>query len=98
MDCYTQGAKPLEEAGYTTSFEEIRKHGFLFEPFESFDNVLGDIEMDEKKSCGSAAFRMRLDLGGFAKGWAAQQAMNPACAMLLQSWWDAGGDIAISGP
>ena len=40
---------------------------------------------------------VRLDLGGFAKGWAANQAMKRLSA-LAPALVNAGGDIAISGP
>jgi len=88
----------LEEAGYTTSFEEIAQNmDFYLNHSKASTNVLGDIEMDEKNHAVRLPSGMRLDLGGFAKGWAAQQAMirlRDAAPILV----DAGGDIAISGP
>jgi thiamine biosynthesis lipoprotein len=91
----------LQLAGYTRSMDEIRKAGSRVpeqpdpqpedrEPFE-------DIELD----AGTYSIRlpegMRIDLGGIAKGWIAEQATEilyqhaDACAV------DAGGDMCLRG-
>jgi thiamine biosynthesis lipoprotein len=87
----------LESAGYDRTFELIlpgespRRPGWM---------LVGDwraIECEESTRSVCLPPGMRLDLGGIAKGWAADQAAlrlgvhGPALI-------DAGGDIAVSGP
>jgi len=55
------------------------------------------ITVDQKKQSIVLPVGMTLDLGGFAKGWAANQAMQ-RLAEIGPALMDAGGDIAISGP
>lgn len=86
-------------AGYTTSFDRLEQ---AEAPPSSTKAVpptfsLQDVAFEPKKYSLRLPVGMRLDLGGVAKGWAAQQAMRrlekdgPALV-------DAGGDIAVSGP
>lgn len=86
------------EAGYDRTFEEIP---LLSAPtpaaVKSVAAPLTEIAMDESARSITLPKGTRLDFGGIAKGWAAQQAMQrlrvegPALV-------DAGGDIAVSGP
>jgi thiamine biosynthesis lipoprotein len=87
----------LESAGYDRTFE-------LLEPSAARQRpgwmLVGDWRMIE---CDAAARSIclpsgiRLDLGGIAKGWAADQAAR-RLAMCAPALIDAGGDIAVSGP
>jgi thiamine biosynthesis lipoprotein len=88
----------LEAAGYDVSFEDLpnRTDAWLRQPDLPLDEVK-DIELNLSNRSVKVPKGMRLDFGGVAKGWAAQQAMmmlrNTAPVLV-----DAGGDIAISGP
>jgi FAD:protein FMN transferase len=88
----------LEAAGYSVTFENIgdRADSWLRQPFQPEAN-LHDIELNESTRSVKAPKGLRLDFGGVAKGWAAQQTM-----LMLQSiapvLVDAGGDIAVSAP
>jgi thiamine biosynthesis lipoprotein len=87
----------LVSAGYDRSWEMIvlaggGPAGSLPQPVPALEEV--DWDTLSRTICLPAG--VRLDFGGIAKGWAAQEAM-----LRLQSWGpalvDAGGDIAISG-
>lgn len=99
--------KSLERAGYDRTFEALptpcNDRLFSF-PVTGWDldnedaaNAWRAIQLDEQRSMVHIPDGMKLDLGGSAKGWAADQAMRR-----LEKWGpvlvDAGGDIAISGP
>ncbi|MBI4786945.1 MAG: FAD:protein FMN transferase [Chloroflexi bacterium] len=87
----------VEAAGYDQSFERLAP---WMGPTEFATPPVRDwraIELDSSAHTVRLPPAMRLDLGGIAKGWAADQAVarlsryGPALV-------DAGGDIAISGP
>ncbi|OGO37175.1 MAG: hypothetical protein A2W35_10635, partial [Chloroflexi bacterium RBG_16_57_11] len=88
----------LIAAGYTTSFEklgvEISNLGRMGSTWLAFS--LEDVLFQPADRTICIPEGLRLDLGGIAKGWAADQAMR-----LLKNYGptliDAGGDIAISG-
>jgi FAD:protein FMN transferase len=88
----------LIAAGYTTSFDQLDSEQTVWEgtPAKRPAYLLGDARFDPKTRTVQLPLGMRLDLGGVAKGWAAQLAMHhlekygPALV-------DAGGDIAVSG-
>jgi thiamine biosynthesis lipoprotein len=88
----------LEEAGYDQSFENMMETmtSSLRKSYVNNGNAQ-DIRMDESQLTVHLPVGMRLDLGGFVKGWAADQTMQrlQGTAPVLV---DAGGDIAISGP
>jgi thiamine biosynthesis lipoprotein len=91
--------KSLEVAGYDRDFD-------LVSPVQpDRPNVAKKISLpdwrqiiiDEENQSIFLPAGMTLDLGGFAKGWAAQQAMQ-RLREIGPALMDAGGDIAISGP
>ena len=55
------------------------------------------IQLDKRARAVTLPARARLDLGGVAKGWAADQAVRRLAAA-GPALLDAGGDIAVSGP
>src|SRR3990172_2899010 len=98
----------LEAAGYDRTFEAIDRH-HAATPLPSRQESVaksagpstnGDpraIETDDRTHSIRVLAGVRLDLGGIAKGWAADQAAM-RLAIHGPSLVDAGGDIAISGP
>ncbi|GBD08501.1 FAD:protein FMN transferase [Candidatus Thermoflexus japonica] len=89
----------LEAAGYDRSFEQV--------PERAVEEAMGErntwpdawrwIRLDPEQRTVRLPYGVRLDLGGIAKGWAADQAirrLRPYGPALV----DAGGDIAVSGP
>jgi thiamine biosynthesis lipoprotein len=86
----------LEEAGYTTSFENMAENIDTYLSHTYAGSGSGEIEIDENTHVIRVPYGVRLDFGGIVKGWAAQQTMirlRDAAPVLI----DAGGDIAISG-
>lgn len=87
----------LERAGYDRSFDTLtdRVNGAaIAEAAPVID--LSQVRTDPRERSVHLPAGLRLDFGGVAKGWAAQQAMqrlSPYGPALV----DAGGDIAISG-
>jgi thiamine biosynthesis lipoprotein len=91
----------LEDAGYDRSFESIAAAG---RSAANRGTRLAAQDCDWRGVACNARTRsitlppgMRLDLGGFVKGWAADRAarrLGGAAPALI----DAGGDIAVSGP
>jgi len=94
----------LETAGYVQSFERMCNQSTgQVDPASTFPTqgtALDDwrrIRMDPDTKSVYLPAGVRLDLGGFAKGWAADTAarlLGEYCPCLV----DAGGDIAISAP
>mgnify|MGYP000182779134 FL=1 len=97
----------LEAAGYDRSFEALgadlsrgTARRAPTPPPASPPPDTGDwraIRCDSRTRCITLPAGMRLDLGGIAKGWAADQAVGRLSAY-GPALVDAGGDIAISGP
>ena len=103
----------VEAAGYDRSFEQIANatgqhvgeedihlmgevdHRII--GCRSGENAWREIEMDTSTRSVRLPIGLRLDLGGFAKGWAADQAAQ-RIAQVAPVVVDAGGDIAVSGP
>jgi thiamine biosynthesis lipoprotein len=90
----------LEAAGYDRSFQTINEAGpaaFTVMPGRAQSCDWRDVVCDARTRSICLPPGVRLDLGGFAKGWAADQAVGRLgqCAPALI---DAGGDIAVSGP
>ncbi|HEU5015072.1 MAG TPA: FAD:protein FMN transferase [Roseiflexaceae bacterium] len=89
----------LEAAGYDQSFEQVRAADRLATTHMSRPQPYAwrAIRLDAARRTVWLPHGMRLDLGGIAKGWAAEQAADwlsadgPALV-------DAGGDIVVSGP
>jgi thiamine biosynthesis lipoprotein len=96
----------LEAAGYDRSFDTIdqghmsaagaaeRPPSLVLRPSSSDWRT---ITLDKRAHAVTLPARVRLDLGGVAKGWAADQAMRRLAAT-GPALVDAGGDIAVSGP
>ena len=88
----------LEAAGYDRSIEFVQQGEWSqtvsleFERVAAFEEVL----LDEEQRTVTLPSDSRLDLGGVAKGWAAQEAMQ-RLAQLGSVLVDASGDIAING-
>ena len=87
----------LELAGYDRSFEQIQHHAVEKYLIPADEPCLDEVVLDETTHTVTLPRHLRLDLGGVAKGWAAQQAMLRLSAV-HPAMVDAGGDIAISGP
>lgn len=86
----------LEAAGYDRTFDAIEAGAKPLPHSLSTKHSWRDIEMDASRCAVRLPFGMRIDLGGVAKGWAAQEAAR----MLGQhgaALVDAGGDIAVRG-
>jgi thiamine biosynthesis lipoprotein len=91
----------LEAAGYDRSFEELRDQeleeaGHL-RAWATDATALPVLELKIKSQTVRMASRIRLDLGGIAKGWAADRAAHHL-RRLGPALVNAGGDIAVTGP
>jgi thiamine biosynthesis lipoprotein len=89
----------LEAAGYDKDFKELDTDE---RGKEQTSQVLktcevSDIQLNPATRTVHLPEGMRLDLGGFAKGWAADEAAR-RLRTIAPSLVDAGGDIAVSGP
>lgn len=90
----------LEAAGYDRSFPMLSKEQVTKGTPASQRPALDDwrtIVLDRKAHTISLPATVRLDLGGIAKGWAAEQAAGQLAAA-GPALMDAGGDIVVSGP
>jgi thiamine biosynthesis lipoprotein len=86
------------EAGYDRSFAELHHLPPITPaPVKTVAAPLTEIAVDEQARSINLPKGTRLDFGGIAKGWAAQQAMQRLQAE-GPALVDAGGDIAINGP
>ncbi len=92
-------ADALVSAGYDQTFDQLQSAGVLSAPALTVFPVpaLGDVASDPLQRTLKLPHGARLDFGGVAKGWAAQQALlsMAACGPALFS---AGGDLVVSGP
>jgi thiamine biosynthesis lipoprotein len=86
----------LEAAGYDRTFEALPLTGVL-QRAASPTRDWREIEMDPTSRSVRLPGGIRLDLGGIAKGWAADRAARRLAGQ-GPSLVDAGGDIAVSGP
>ncbi len=97
----------LEAAGYDRSFEALLDNNgpSMARPMppirrKATPRATGDwraIRVDARRRTIHLPSGMRLDLGGVAKGWAADRAAR-RLSTLAPALVDAGGDIAVSGP
>lgn len=86
----------LEFAGYDRTFAALQTGTTPIKHAPATKHSWRDIEMDASRCAVRLPHGMRIDLGGVAKGWAAQEAVR----MLGQygtALMDAGGDIAVRG-
>jgi thiamine biosynthesis lipoprotein len=89
----------LEAAGYDKSMDDIRAYGVSSQPRSGYQvqSAFRAIQLDEPTQSIHLPLGARIDLGGIAKGWIAEQA-----ALLLAEYADAcavsaGGDIFTIG-
>jgi thiamine biosynthesis lipoprotein len=89
----------LEAAGYNRDFDAIQHNG-VEEPLPQPSERRGrwaEVQLDPARRAVMLPAGVKVDLGGIAKGWAAQQA-----ALLAGQWGpvlvDAGGDLAAGDP
>lgn len=89
----------LEAAGYTTSFAQLRPDDAPPErpAARPQPTAWRAIRLDAARQAVWLPAGTRLDLGGIAKGWAAEQAAR-WLSVYGPALVDAGGDIAVSGP
>lgn len=85
----------LEQYGYTVSFEQLNRidGNGRFPNSVSFPGQWTAIELDETQQSVYLPDGLRLDLGGIAKGYTAQQAVD-ALRAVGPCLVDAGGDLA----
>jgi len=86
----------LEAAGYDRSFDQIARQGTVARALVHAVDW-HSISIDRRSYTVTLPSGLRLDLGGVAKGWAADQAAQ-RLAEAGPALVDAGGDIAVSGP
>jgi thiamine biosynthesis lipoprotein len=90
----------LERAGYDRDFAALEPEAATVPPGTPPPTSSGDWRLVHLDACRRAVALpqgMRLDLGGFAKGWAADMAVRRLKAV-GPALVDVGGDIAVSGP
>ncbi len=87
----------VEHAGYDRSFELLQLRETLSTTSSTPIPDWRAIEYDAESRIVRMPQGVRLDLGGIAKGWAADQAVQ-RLSEFAPALVDAGGDIAISGP
>jgi thiamine biosynthesis lipoprotein len=92
----------LEAAGYDQSFDDLAKAGSAaaaleWQPLRPAPALWQAVTRDAQRHSLQLAEGVRLDLGGVAKGWAADEAVRRLAAF-GPALMDAGGDIALSGP
>lgn len=85
----------LEQYGYTVSFEQLTRNGrnSCFPNMAPFPGHWTAVELDEVQQAVFLPDGMRVDLGGIAKGYTAQQAVD-RLRTLGPCLVDAGGDLA----
>jgi thiamine biosynthesis lipoprotein len=86
----------LEAAGYDRSFDELAP-AMDGAPLPAHASDWRALKLDRRTHTVTLPASVRLDLGGVAKGWAADQAAR-RLAEAGPALVDAGGDISVSGP
>ena len=86
----------LEAAGYDRTFEAINSTATLRPPVTSKVSAASAIRLDADRQTITLPVDVRIDLGGIAKGWAAQTAAQQL-AHYGPCLIDAGGDIMTIG-
>lgn len=85
----------MEASGYDRSFETFSENKAVTKNLDYPVADVSEIFFEPASRTIRLPRNMRLDLGGFGKGWAAQKAMR-RLARIAPTLVDAGGDIAIS--
>ena len=85
----------LEAAGYDRSFELVQTSFAAISVARSTSSDWRDIETDPARHAIHLPSGVRLDLGGVAKGWAADEAAR-RLSVYGAALVDAGGDIAVA--
>jgi thiamine biosynthesis lipoprotein len=86
----------LEAAGYDRSFDQLAPM-MAGAPLPAHASDWHALKLDRRTHSVTLPAGVRLDLGGVAKGWAADQAARRLAAA-GPALVDAGGDISVSGP
>jgi thiamine biosynthesis lipoprotein len=86
----------LEAAGYDRNFGDLVESTSLT-VFESQHDRIPNLKLDSRHGWINLPPNSRLDLGGIAKGWAADRAAQ-RLGKLAPALVDAGGDVAASAP
>lgn len=86
----------LEAAGYDRSFDKLAPEQATMAAAIRMTDWHA-IQLDRRNHTVKLPEGMRIDLGGVAKGWAADQAVR-RLSMAGPALVDAGGDISVSGP
>ena len=87
----------LVAAGYDKTFDELNPQPISIAAPNANPESWRAIQLNPSMRSMSLPQGVRLDLGGVAKGWAAEQAANRLAAHGA-ALIDAGGDIAVNGP
>ena len=87
----------MEAIGYDRDFDLVLSQGSPLRDFEFGVSRLDEILLDSSTRIVTLPHGLRLDFGGFGKGWSAHQAMR-RLSKYGPALVDAGGDIAVSGP
>jgi FAD:protein FMN transferase len=87
----------LESSGYDRTFEALRPSTLRQRPGWMLPGDWRAIECDDATCSISLPPGVRLDLGGIAKGWAADQAAR-RLGIHAPALVNAGGDIEVTGP
>jgi thiamine biosynthesis lipoprotein len=87
----------MEAIGYDRDFDLVSSQGSPLRDLEFGISRLDGILLDPSTRTVTLPPGLRLDFGGFGKGWAAHQAMR-RLSKYGPALVDAGGDIAVSGP
>jgi FAD:protein FMN transferase len=87
----------LEAAGYDRTFELVGDGGAAPSPARAAKEEWRRIAVDERAGTVAVPAGVRVELGGTAKGWAADRAAR-RLGELGPALVDAGGDVAVSGP
>lgn len=89
--------QPLKRAGYDRSFDQMVETNA--EPYKTpftADSSIFEVELDLQQKSLCLSPDMQLDMGGFAKGWAATKAAKEL-GKIAPSLVSAGGDMYITG-
>jgi len=87
----------MEAIGYDRTFDLVSAGSNILRDYAMGGARLDEIILEPATRTVTLPRGLRLDFGGFGKGWAAHQAMDKM-SKFGPALVDAGGDIAVSGP